>query len=79
MNTCANCFYWDEQKPGDDSANCILDPPKVIPIMGLKDGKPFTTLQNIYPTTAREQRACQHFDSRARPVIKVTSMMPSQS
>jgi hypothetical protein len=78
MNTCSNCFFWNAQDPGDQAACCVVDPPRVIPIMGMEAGKPKTILQNIYPTTERETPGCRHHDSRPRPVIKITSMMPRE-
>lgn len=76
MNTCENCYFWHPENPKDEAANCIVDPPRVIPIMGMQDGKPKTLLQNVYPTTTRNDY-CHHHDMRARPVILVTSKMPN--
>jgi|GEM_PF-6845081 len=78
MNTCENCYFWHPENPGDESASCIVDPPKIIPIMGIKDGKPHTVMQNMYPTTMRDVY-CRHHDARVRPVIKIAQHMPGNN
>ena len=74
--TCAECFFWHPVNPGDESAPCWLEPPRVLPIIGSDTfGKPMTIMQNMTPQTERGFY-CRHFDSRARPVIKVAQRMP---
>ena len=77
MNTCESCYFWHPEHPQVDAANCIVDPPRVLPLIGQQNGKPVTTLQNVYPTTRRDDY-CHHFDPRPRPVIKITSQMPGE-
>jgi hypothetical protein len=79
MSVCSDCFFWAPENNTDESANCIVDPPRVIPLMGMQEGKPKTFLQNIYPTTTRDTRECRFFDKRPRPVIKVAHQMPGQN
>jgi hypothetical protein len=75
MDTCENCYFWHPENPGDGAANCIVDPPRVLPLVGVQAGKPVTTLQNIYPTTTRDVY-CRHHDKRPRPVIKLAQRLP---
>ncbi len=75
MSTCASCYFWRAENPNDAQANCSVDPPKVIPIMSMQAGKPTTILQNVYPTTTRDDY-CRHHDARPRPVIKLATALP---
>jgi hypothetical protein len=75
MNTCENCYFWHPENPSDEAAQCIVDPPRVIPIMGMKDGKPHTILQNVYPTTTRDVY-CHRHDAEARAVLKLVQRLP---
>lgn len=77
MNTCGNCYFWHPENPSDEAANCIVDPPRVIPIVGMQNGKPKTILQNIYPTTMRDVY-CHHHNSNPRPVIKLAMHIPPE-
>lgn len=77
MNTCEGCYFWHPDDSGE-TGNCMVEPPRVIPIMGMEAGRPKTILQNMYPTTRRDDY-CRHFDQRPRPVIKVTSQIPGEN
>jgi hypothetical protein len=79
MATCGECFFFDPAQPNDDSGNCIVEPPRIYPIMGMQGGKPQTVLQNMYPSVTRDQRACRHHDARPRPVISVVRQMPDRN
>jgi hypothetical protein len=74
MNTCANCYFWHPENPGDPAGNCWFDPPKIFPIM-----KPdrSVVMQAILPPTERDFY-CHNHDSTPRPVIKLATRMPGK-
>ena len=74
--TCEQCFFWDPQQQTDAEGNCIVEPPRIYPIIGTQAGKPTTVLQNMYPRTPRDQRECRHFDPRPRPLLEIVRKMP---
>lgn len=73
--TCANCYFWHPENPTDGAGACWADPPRIIPIVALKEGKPTTLMQNMTPSTERDYY-CRFHDPRPRPVIKLASRIP---
>jgi|GEM_PF-2403945 hypothetical protein len=57
MKTCGNCYFWKPETAGVDAGNCMVDPPKIYPLP--KQDRTIV-LQNMYPTTTRDDYCHWH-------------------